>query len=99
MVVVPTPALVARPKLLTTATFGADELQLALIRLWVVPSLKCPVALNCCDVPRAILALGGEIVIEVSVAFVIVAVVVPVTEPKVAVMVELPGAKPLIMPV
>jgi hypothetical protein len=48
MVEVPTPAPVARPAAVMVATVVVPELHAAvLVRFWVVPSLKVPVAVNC----------------------------------------------------
>jgi hypothetical protein len=48
MVEVPTPAPVARPAAVIVATVVVPELHVAvLVRFWVVPSLKVPVAVNC----------------------------------------------------
>ena len=48
MFVEPGPEAVAKPKLLTTATPGLEELQVAkVVNTWVVRSLKVPVAVNC----------------------------------------------------
>jgi hypothetical protein len=45
--------------------FGFDDFQLNPLRfVAVLPSLKVPVAVNCSDVPFAILALAGLIAIE-----------------------------------
>ena len=47
MFVEPEPEAVANPKLLTTATPGLEEVQVAkVVNTWVVPSLKEPVAVN-----------------------------------------------------
>ena len=69
MVVVPVPALVAKPwvpvALLTVATGVLEELHCTeLVRFWVLPSLKVPVAANCCLVPNAIEGLAGVTAIE-----------------------------------
>ncbi len=58
----------------------------------VVPSLKVPVAVNCCVVPRAIAGLAGVTAIDTRAAAVTVSVVEPETEPEVAVMVVDPAA-------
>ena len=95
MVVVPTAALVASPwlplLLLTTATVVELELQVTVVvRFCVEPSVKVPVAVNCWLVPRAIEGLAGVTAIETRVAGVTVSVVVPLTEPEVAVIVVVP---------
>ena len=48
IVVEPEPEAVASPKLLTTATPGFEELHVAnVVKTWLVPSSKEPVAVNC----------------------------------------------------
>jgi hypothetical protein len=47
MLLEPTPAPVAKPLVLIVAAAVFDEVQLAeLVRFWVVPSVKVPVAVN-----------------------------------------------------
>jgi len=84
IVALPTPIPVTRPWLpgasLTVASVGAEETQVTnVVRFWVVPSEKSPVAMSCSLVPVAIAELGGVIVIPVSTAAVTVTVVVPDT--------------------
>ena len=48
MVVWPAPAEVAKPAALMVATDVADDVQVTLaVRFGLLPSLKCPVAVNC----------------------------------------------------
>ena len=48
IVEVPTPAPEAKPVAVMMATEGSEEVQDAeLVRFWVLPSLKVPVAVNC----------------------------------------------------
>lgn len=68
----PVPVALAAPELSTTATPAVDELQFTFERVRVDLSLKCPVAVKCCEVPKATLGIAGEIVIELAVAFVTV---------------------------
>ena len=99
MVVVPAPEAVARPQLLTMAAPGFEELQPALIRACVVPSVKLPFAENEIEPPFALMvALGGAIRMDVSVALVTVTAVVPVTAPKFAVTVVVPGTNAVRIP-
>jgi hypothetical protein len=88
IVVEPAPAPVASPVVLIVATPLADELQATdVVRFWVVPSLKVPVAVNCCVVPATIDGLAGVTASDVSVGLpggTTVTVVVAVA-PKVAV--------------
>lgn len=94
-VVVPIPVLVARPLLprllLTTATAVFAELQVTeVVRSCVLPSVKVPVAANCCLMPSAIEAWVGVTVRETRAAGATLSMVEPLTEPEVAVMVEVP---------
>lgn len=58
--VVPGPLLVARPYLSTDATPPEEELQVAETEMSEVePSLKVPVATNCCVDPRGMEGLAG----------------------------------------
>jgi hypothetical protein len=62
---VPTPAPVANPAALIVAVAVFDELQVAvLVRFWVVPSLKVPVAVNCCVAPLVIDGFAGVTAID-----------------------------------
>ena len=61
-----------------------------MVRSWVVPFEKVPVAVNCVVVPRAMLGLVGATSIETSVAAVTVSVVLPAIEPEVAVILAVP---------
>ena len=81
------------------ATFTLDDVQVTwVVRLCVVPSLKLPVAVNCWELPRAMLALLGVIVIEVRVPLVTVNDAVPTCPANSAVMVAAPGAIPVADP-
>ena len=68
------------------------------MRFSALPSLKLPVAVNCCEPPKAMLASLGMIVMEVSSASVTVNDVVPTRPANKAVMVAVPGAIPLANP-
>ena len=75
------------------------EVQLAdVVRSWVLPSEKVPVAVSCTVVPLAIGGFGGVIVIDVSVAGVTVTVVVPDTPARPAVIVAPPTPLPVTRP-
>ena len=85
MVVEPVPAAVARPAVLIVATVTAEELHVAvLVRSWVVPSLKVPVALNCWVWPLVIEEFAGVTAIDARVAAVTDIVVLPLMLPEVA---------------
>jgi hypothetical protein len=94
IVVVPGEVPVANPRLFTTAIVGLDELHVTPSKVWVLPSLKFPVAANCCELPNATFAWAGESVVDVRLAFVTVTAAVAETAPSVAVMVACPGARP-----
>jgi hypothetical protein len=105
IVVVPTPAAVAKPcepdALLIVATPGADELHVAvLVRVCVLPSLYVPVAVNCCVVPTATEAFPGVTAIDTSTGAVTVtvSVVEPVILPIVALILEVPVVTPVARP-
>jgi hypothetical protein len=73
------------------ATVAAVELQCPLcVRSCVVPSENVPVAVNCCVVLFAIVAVGGMMAIETSVAAVTVSTVEPFNDPDVAEIVAVP---------
>ncbi len=104
MVAVPTATPVPSPfdpaALETVAMVAADEVQVAwLVRFWVLPSEKVPMAVNCCVVPLAIEGAAGVTAIDWSVTAVTVTVVEPATLPLVAVTVADPGATAVISPV
>jgi hypothetical protein len=95
MLVVPAPFDSASPNepavFPTVATEGVEELQSAkVVRSWVSPPVSVPVAVNCCDVPSAMLAVAGDTAIEATAAEVSVAG--PDIVPREAVMVADPVA-------
>ena len=97
MVVDPTPALVAKPllpgALLIVATVAADELHCTVVVMfWVLPSVKVPVAVNCCGIPSAMLGMAGVTAIETSAAAVMVSLVEPLMPERLAVTREVPTA-------
>lgn len=60
MVVGPPATAVAKPPVLMVATDAVEDSQLAvLVRFLVLPSLKDPVAVNCCVAPGAIVGFAG----------------------------------------
>jgi hypothetical protein len=98
-VVAPTATAVARPPLLTVATDGFDELQVACeVRSFVVPSENVPVAANCWVAPILILGVGGVRDMEDRVADVTVRVVLPEVLPELAVTVVVPKATAVARP-
>jgi len=85
MVLLPLPAVLAKPVLLIVATDVFEELHVTeFVRFWMLPSLYVPVAVNCCVAPFVIDGFAGVTAIEVSTAPVTVRVVEPVTEPEAA---------------
>ena len=99
----PTPRPVTRPLLsaaaLTWAVAALVEVQLtSLVRSSVVPSLKLPVALSWTEVPLAIDACGGVMVMAVRTAEVTVMTVDPSMPFKVAATDVVPTPTPLTTP-
>ena len=97
MVVVPAPALVAKPLLpeilLIVATDVTEELHsTAVVSSWLVLLLSVPVAVNCWVVPSEMEVLSGVTSSDTRTGAVTVSVVEPLIEPDVAVMVVLPVA-------
>ena len=86
----PAPVALAKPEPLINATAALEEPQLTPTKVCELPSLKLPVAVNCCEPPAEMLGLAGEMLIEVKVAFVTVNCTVAVAEPSMAVIVEDP---------
>ena len=99
MVVVPALLQVASAAMLgalaIVATLAEDELQCAFsVMSCVLPSLKVPVAVNCCLVPAAAVGAAGLIASETSVPVRTVKVVVPLIPEAVAVTVTDPPFLP-----
>src|SRR5215472_2035383 len=94
------PALtpVTNPSGLTVAMALLPELQVTwLVRIWVLPSLKMPVAISCTEVPLAMVG-SGVIMIDCKVALVTMKVAVPVVPLNLAVTVVAPTPAPLDSP-
>jgi hypothetical protein len=92
---VPEPLAVANPATLgafaIVATLADDELQwVVIVMSCVVPSLKLPVAVNCCVLPTVTVGLAGVIANDTNVPVPTVSVVLPLTPDDVAVMVTVP---------
>jgi hypothetical protein len=99
MVDVPVATPLANPPAVIVATDGVAELQVAvLVRFCVEPSLYFPVAVNCCVAPLEIDGFAGVIAMDCNVGAVTVSNVEPVTEPDVALTIEVPVATPLANP-
>jgi hypothetical protein len=98
MLAVPVPSLLTNPGVvvLITPTAGVSELHCTvLVRFCVVPSVKLPVAVNCCVVPIGMVGIAGVTVIETSTAgftvnCVLPLIVAPLIVATVAVTVVLP---------
>jgi hypothetical protein len=101
MLVEPTPVIVARPvEAIVAAAVFEDDHVTCVVRFCVVLSLYVPTALYCCVCPFATVADVGVIAIDCSVAAVTVRLAeLLVTEPEVALIVELPTAAPVARPV
>lgn len=102
MFAVPVATLVANPctlALLMVATAELSEPHCTVgVRSCVLPSVKVPVAANCCVVPRGIAGMAGVIASETRAACVTPSVVVPEIPPELAVTVVLPTATPIATP-
>jgi hypothetical protein len=100
IVVSPAAVLLARPlpaPMVATDVF--EELQVTRFdTLWVLPSVSVPVAPNCSLVIWAIVAFFGEILIETTLARSTVIDVLPLTPPKLAVIVAVPCLFPVATP-
>jgi hypothetical protein len=99
MVAVPVTAVLAMPLVAMAATFTLEDVHATcVVRFCVLPSLKFPVAVNCCELPSAMLEALGVTVIDVSVALVTVNDAVPTWPANTAVTVAFPGASPVANP-
>jgi hypothetical protein len=93
IVEVPTATPCASPVVLTIATELADDFHVAdPVRSCMLPSLRVPLAVNCCEWPTAIVAVAGETAIETRTGAVTVSIVDPVFDPLAAVMEAVPAA-------
>jgi len=98
--VVPCPRLVASPALLMFAVEGSSTVQDTVdVRSRLLPSVKVPIAVNCCVVPNGIDGVPGVTAMETRVAGVTVNVVLPFTVPEVASMVADPILRPVAKPI
>ena len=89
----------ASPLTAIVATVATEGVQLTeLVRFCWLPSLKVPVAVNCCVVPAAMVGLAGVTVMEESVAVVTVKPVDPCAEPSEAEIVVFPLATEVAIP-
>lgn len=99
MTALPMPCAVAKPAGVIATIAGEAEIQLTwLVILAVLLSLYVPVAVNCPVTPFGREVFGVLMAMDFNIAAVTVTVVVPLTDPKVAVTVELPAALPVTSP-
>ena len=100
MVRVPRFPPTARPLVVIEATRLSDDVQVTVsLMSCVVPSEKVPMAVNCWRTPKGIEAFAGVTTIEFSTALVTMRLAVPkIVSLAAAVIVTLPGAKPLTRP-
>src|SRR5271167_485290 len=99
IVEVPTAAPEARPDVLMVAMAVLPDDQVTVdVRFWVEPSLKVPVAVNCCVAPLVIEGFAGVTAIDCNVAAFTVSNVEPEIDNDVAVIVEVPTPAPLARP-
>lgn len=99
MVVVPEPTVLAVPFALIVATPTSEDDQVTCaVRISVVPSLNVPVAVNCCELPWAIVGLAGVTLMEVKVASVTVNDALDDNPANSAVMIAVPLATPVAKP-
>jgi hypothetical protein len=98
MIVLPAPAPEASPEALMVATEATDELQFTLLSTCELPSLKVPVAVNCCPAPCTIVGADGVTAMETNAAAVTVTLAEPLTEPEVATTLAVPALCPKVMP-
>src|SRR5580693_6418001 len=95
----PWPAVLASPPAVMVATLTSEDVQVTCaVRSSVVPSLKLPVAVNCCVPPCDMLGSFGATVIELRVASVTVNIAVPGNPAICAPVVAGPGATPATKP-
>src|SRR5262249_37801957 len=91
MVVAPWAMVMADPTASMVAAAVLEELQVTeLVMFWVVPSVKAPVAANCCVRPAATEAFAGVTLMDTTAGPDTVRAAERVTEPDDAVMVALP---------
>ena len=100
MLLVPAASPVARPLEPIVAVAEVAEAQVtAAVRSRCEPSEYVPVAVNCWFAPIAITGLAGATAMLTRVAAVTVKVVLPLTLPSVALMLDVPAATPVARPV
>jgi hypothetical protein len=82
IVVVPTLLLTATPLAPIVATAGVEDIHVTeVVIALVLPSVYVPVAMNCCDVPRAIEGDNGVTARDTNVALVTVSVAEALVKP------------------
>jgi hypothetical protein len=99
IVLVPTPAPVARPPVVMVAVVVVAEAHVTdAVRFCVLLSLKVPVAVNCCVRPLVTVGFAGVTAIDCRVAAVTVRTVDPTIAPEVALIVLVPTPAPVARP-
>lgn len=98
IIVLPAPVPKASPEPLMVATETTLEVQFTLVNTCELPSLKLPVAVNCCPAPCTMVGANGVTAIDASVAAVTLRLAEPVIEPEVATTLAVPLACPVTMP-
>ena len=100
IVVVPCATPLARPALLMLPKLGLEEVQAAVfVKSIVLPSVKIPVAVNCCLPPTRIENWDGATLIDAIVGATTVTFAEPSTNPKIALIAKLPWDRPVTTPV
>ncbi len=100
IVTLPRLSAVTRPLTVMDATLDFDELHVTVpVMFCVEPSENVPVAVNCCKVPSGRDAFTGVTAMELRVAFVTVKIAPAETLPAVAVIVDVPEARPFASPI
>jgi hypothetical protein len=98
-VVVPAPVLVARPMGVRAATFAPDEVQVNHgVMSLVVTSLKSARALNFLKPPSSKSVAAGDTTREIGLGPLTVKVAAPTCPSNSAVMMDVPGARPVAYP-
>lgn len=102
MIAVPALLAVASPVLLMAAMVDAEEFQVTeLAKSRVLPSLKAPVAANCCELPKVTARFTGLTAMETTAAGVTVSPTVELRDFSVAVTVPVPtdfaAARPVLL--
>jgi len=97
IVVVPTANALANARLLIVATAALEEFQATeVVKSPVMPFVKVPMTLNCWFAPSEMEGLRGVNAKDAKTGWVTVRMVEPLTDPKEAVIVVVPSARPVV---